>query len=813
MPGTTDRDLGRHAGLIDAYDPAFRDEARRLIATIGIPPDLAYLVDGLRRTRKLLSRNRAAFDELLSLGQSQWAGVGDLLDAIERMQSFVAQWPACVGVVAQVMESDQPLRRHPLHGHLNWCQYWGALFNEPRPDTAPAHRAAYAAISEQVLANVLALQARSRGQDVLRHYGEWAKAGQQPRPLGGPAESRVSQAAVQVRRLSEAAYAPVATLLGGEFETLGDRVAMAARRLAQDGPDMEARMQGLEVKPVLDAFRRLHEEVWGNARHREATRRRAWDRGHTGLPFGQIRLPGDRVLLATDELDDGSRLTRFYGLDMAAAHDRAEGAPLADEANLLAVSLEAGEVEGGLPPGYGLIKARHLTRAAVRSQTIPSSAVAALNPWHLKRLAAGLRELRKEGADFLWILLAMLATGRDPREVDFALDPAEVAEGQCGTREKLLFVPASACWRITVPPPAFAADRRATSDEKPTQPFLELPDHLGFAAALGAGGTRDALNNVARTQAAWERAEAWLRQLLWEPDARLLQVRAVLSRRLYELTGGDLATVLFVTGRSTAHARSVVHYSARDCSEILRLYRDALTPFFDTGKMARPRGRADARSAAQSRTHVGARRVPRTEAVARLVAGLRSAVATAAGPDRVNASTAYTQLGFHLGLAARPVGRRDLAVGRGDIGLVILSEKGSRYDQRVVALPPAIARQLELHAKLLARHGLRPTSDTGTFLYVASDGAVPEAFTPARLADVMRRHQFSLEPYALRRYARTRLLEMGVESEDIDAFMGHWGAFLSPHDPLSMYPVRRLRALAHGPVSELLAEVGYTPVQ
>ena len=67
--------------------------------------------------------------------------------------------------------------------------------------------------------------------------------------------------------------------------------------------------------------------------------------------------------------------------------------------------------------------------------------------------------------------------------------------------------------------------------------------------------------------------------------------------------------------------------------------------------------------------------------------------------------------------------------------------------------------------------------------------------------------------YALRRFVRTELeASAGVESEDVDAYMGHWLFGASPFDPLSTYPLRRLYEFAHGPLAELLTRVGFVPL-
>ena len=805
------RDLSRYATLIDSCDPAWREGVADVIATLSVPPDLAYLFDGLRRTRDLLECNRAAFDQLLDAGRSVWRGTDDLLSTIAVIDERVSTWCLPPDDPAMMrMERTSTESGHPLRGKcLQWCPYWANLFTEPERTAAATRQQAYRAISEQVALNLLVLLARRQSKDVLGAYATWASTGLQPEPMRGSDASRILQASVQVRRLSEAAYAPVVDLMAGEFASLGERVE-AATRLCAGGVDRGLQPAVSEVNRFLDAFRLLHEAVVeplspqpGTTRHQPHTTHRVQ------LPYGQVRLAHERVLVTEDELDDGSELRQLYAVDPGAK----DVEPDLDGATPFAFAIVEPTWDGAYDASatrYVRLETVRLTRAAVRSQSVPSCGPARLNDWQVARLAEALRnpDGHRLSPQVKAVVLAMLATGRDPfaSRIPLVAPGAPSPEPRGLHGEGICYLQGRGVWRVGVPAPAFAKHERVAMQEAPTTACLDLPDLLNFdeavrdpagaraLAAAAAESTRDRLRGE---------TEAWLREVLWDPDARVQQVRALLQRRLLEVSGGDLALALYVTQRPVAHARSVIHYTALSARTIRQRYLDALAPFrVDT---ALPACEPDA--------YVGARRVPTAAAVASLVAAMARRVHAAHGVDRVNATAAYAMLGFHLGTAARPLSLRLVQRDGGDGEWLVLPEKGTPYDRRVVFLPAAVRTQLDLYARSLHAHGVRPCESTGLFVRLSRDDRILRPFTAADLGAAMGECGFGLEPYGLRRFVRSDLQDRGVDREDLDALMGHWGALLSPHDPMSMYPPRRLRALAEGAVSDLLADMGYVPLQ
>jgi hypothetical protein len=440
---------------------------------------------------------------------------------------------------------------------------------------------------------------------------------------------------------------------------------------------------------------------------------------------------------------------------------------------------------------------------------MPSCSAARLVDWAVKRLREALFDPGEHGLSrpMQTVLLAMLATGRDPFESEIRIVGADEPLPDAGDPrgDGVWYLQRLRTWRIQVPPPAFSDHDPVVGQETRTSAYLDLPDVLGFSAVIAQPTARSGLARASSVEgpAFQKELDEWLRRYLWNTSANVRQIRSWLARRLLEVSAGDLALALHITQRSTAHARSVSHYTVQRTGVVLQRYRDALRPL--TGDLDVPPGQPDA--------HIGARRVPTLATIVGLVTAMGARVRSAEGIERANALTAYTMLGFHLAGAARPVALRRIQEADLAGHVMVLPEKGTRYDRRVLFIPTVLRHQLELYAGSLRGLGVTQSEATGIFVLLAQHELDPQPFTAAELGRRMAECDFELEPYALRRFARSYLQDHGIDFEDLDAFMGHWGACLSPHDPLSMYAPRRLQEVAEGPVSQLLANVGYVALK
>jgi hypothetical protein len=812
--------LIRYQRLLLAAGDADRQSFAALIIHLGVPPDLSYLLDGLRRTSEILEAQVQNFDQLLGLVKGYWSDTAAVLVAVERLKAFVEDWaPSRMDAVRLPMARKSGGQRHPLHGYcMLMCPLWANLFCEPPPESAPQLHSAYADIHRQVTLYIIALQVRERDESFLSQYEHWAKEQKQPNQGEGTAPSRISSASLALRRLSDPAYAFVLDALSAPADTLRARIDEASYRLfpAHEAQAREAPAGDDDRDPavlrILDALRLLEEELFERSSRTPGAKGGARGTRRIHLPSGYVRLAGQHLLATSDEVDEGVGVTHFFYVPQplsksdgkAPAMADPEDGPLGDTADRLGITLVT------LPSGDSSGKNRRLVseRAAGqmrRLMSAPTHDSSSLSDWQVGRIAEVLaRQNSGLGAGPQLLMRTLLATGRDPRTTKFAVRESmdALADLPAGSepRNRAYFAREQKEWWVEVPPPAFEHSERGQVERDPSY-WLVLPDLLGVYRGLDDREACRVLTNPGCQAEAFAAIDKWLDQCLWDASVRHRHVRSWLFRRLLEVCGGNPTVAVYLTGQSLAHARTTEHYTALEQSFVCSKYRAALSPLVGKGGANDENGPPG--------IHIGARRVPTIEAVRNLVAGMLDAISSHHGAEQLDALTAYTMLGFHLGVAGRPKETRFLDFLDRDAGLVVLEEKGTRYDRRVVALPPVIRKQMSAYETVVDSCGAQPNRATGIFVKRSAAGFPTAPFTPANFRELASRYGYDLEMYSLRRFVRTELTARGADGEDIDALMGHWYAGMSPHDPLSLYPVQRLVQFARTDVQRLLDDVGY----
>jgi hypothetical protein len=347
-----------------------------------------------------------------------------------------------------------------------------------------------------------------------------------------------------------------------------------------------------------------------------------------------------------------------------------------------------------------------------------------------------------------------------------------------------------------------------------------LNDQTGFHALLKHFGLDHDGQPARRLSGVRRKAiPQWLRQTLPDADASLSLCAQFLFYRLLSISRGDLGIARLITGTVHSHGGSIAHYAHYEAPRLWHAYWQAWStdprPYVANAGDRDP----DSSNATTVRGY-GAKRVPTTEAVRRLVTFLQEQIRSARrGAERSNFYTAYTLAGLVLGLGMRPVTEprlMDFGEGVADLLVVTYLDKArTDYHRRINAVPRSLATHLDRYARFLRtqdrwRNPQNPLPPV--FRYIDPLTGTQERFKPSdfeRLAGQI----FGLELYALRRFARTRLIEdPEVHAEDLDGYMGHWFHRVSPHDPLSTYPMMRLHEFARGPVSRMLQGVGFKPL-
>jgi len=814
------RQLGRYRTLLHlAVDPEQREQLSALISLVGIPPDLCYWFDGLRRTKYILRADQVEFDQLLGMVGSakttadwlDWIELGDRLSPslIEPQDDPMSL------TMGRVKTGDN----HPLnHYCLSICPHWSALFYEMDPGATSKQQQAYKALQAKVSRYILAAQALTRDATFVDRYAGWRGiCAEVTRLKGDQPVGRIQAASRSLRRLAHTSFGRHIELFDSGEKTLVDLCDAVDEQLAeQEAPTTTAEKDThQELRIILGDLRRLGELVCGTAKAR--TKGPLGPRGVTrhDWPDGYIRITGDRLALGVEELDDGVKFSRVYEYSRlgkpSRSHWNEPGPPAFDPADQIGISIL--EYVGDTPDREGPRRLQSERQAALlaRLSTVHTLGRTDLSLWQIDRIFSKLGETEPELRGYL---IASLATGRDLAERGLPIltktpkKPPEIA----------FLLEAQPSWLIRIDPPAFA-DAELADAERPTSRLIQLPDLRGFAACLkrppessfaAAGGEAESerfaacLKRPLQRSVTWgpeirPKALDWLRRTLWDPSPSLRVLHGFLLRRLLDEANGDLGLIHLLIGTTLSHSNSAAHYTARSVSTVVEHYRRALGPLQE-GNPA---------SSNSTPLAIGARRVPTFDSIFNLVKALASQVDASSGAAYRNALTAYTLVAFNVGTAGRAFETRRLQDVIRAYGLVVLAEKGAPYNQRVVPLAPALDAQLVAYLNVLAGWGYPSDGPHGLFCWW--DGGTQPAgpFTPERFSTLAKEWCFDLDLYALRRFARSELLERGASPEDIDALMGHWLHLLSPHDRLSTYPPRRLRALADGVIETLLQDLGF----
>jgi hypothetical protein len=812
-----------------AADEAQRRQLSELIVWIGIPPDLCYWRDGLRRIRLILEDDEKEFDRLLKAVGSP-----------DTTQTWRARIVLGVRTAKPMIESrEDPMRfkmgrqaaneRHPLaHFCLGMCPLWVALFYAQDPSATPEQQGAYKALQAKVLRYILAAHVLTRDvPQFLALYAEWRGITAKVSDLKADHPvSRIQAASRSLRRLAHVDFAPYIEGFVGKHKTLIEVCDAVGEQLDNTAtPAPEVKDVSAELRVMLGDLRRLGALVLGTADLRSGGPSAARGETRRERPDGYIRVTRSRLALSVEELDGESRFIRvFENAERRKLSDSdwdEPGPPPIDSADQSGITiLESSDAWEG---PRRLQSERQLAQIARRS-TAPTFDSASLTHWQVKTLLSKLPGVDPALRSYL---IASIAIGRDLADLGVPIrskipkKPPEIA----------FLAGGQPAWIVRIDPPAYA-DKNVAKAERPTTRVVELPDLLGFAACLA----QPRPTNVTWGSDIRSRALAWLRYALWDPSLRLGALHGFLARRLLEVTGGELGLHQLLIGSSWLHSGSSAHYTARSLEVAVDLYRRALYVPKDGMPATLPNTSASPReapedamsptppdeqvagvpaghdpgvgSASDPSVAIGARRVPTLDSVRELLEALAGEVARTTGAARRNALTAYTLVAFNIGAAGRAFETRRLQDVIRPYGLVALAEKGSAYNERLVPLAPTLVALLDAYLNALAGWGYPSDGPYGLFCWWHGRIQPEGPFTPERFRAFAGALGFDLELYALRRFARTELIERGAPPEDVDALLGHWLHLLSPHDRLSMYPMRRLRALADDLIESLLRDLG-----
>jgi len=816
------RDLTRMEKLLARLDEPHRRDVGQLFHQLTVPPDLCHLRDGLRRTCAILQRHGDELDRLLgnmkgsALRSAQMQTTARFLLYDDELWNVRRDSP----LLAEMSGTEDP-EDHPLYKFcFSVCPYWVILFYGTRniQNVAPSTlEQGFDELVAEVAVHMIAVNAQKNASWYLNYCQKWATARKRPRSYLTQGSSR-NRVQVAARVLARLARNDRSDLLRDLLESGGPNLRLAARLRnvrsigRRKGTTPQAEKERIQV---VDDLEKLVATSASRSGHNVRAGHGGGGGGERG-PNGYLRLPSS-PLLRDNQLSFGD-LTLTIDVLPAVKSPPVEGLtpedqdPEGDLSISTAFPMVSMPTGGRSPAASGRLLATQASSLLRKLLGAPNTNFRNLSSPQVKRLSVALAH--PEANALPWHLeacvKAMLATGRDLRNATVWLQPDLQHARRAGGEGDVHFAFNEEVWLFHLPPPAFAASD-AVPWEREHRNEITLPDHLGMAATLKRSFPRlEVPHRLALPPGHEREVKQWLHTITADSRPGIRSLSTFLFARLLQGSGGDLGIATLLTGQSLAHARTTSHYSSYSIFEVLRAYGNALSPI-----------KCATRTSDAEPGYVGARRIPTVDAIMGLLRALCTLIASPTAPShlRANAYTAYTMAGFHLATAARPAVERVVHDGSDELGFVLLTEKArTPYDYRPVALPAMLHKQLDGYLAFLRRCKPDWQPSEGLFFQYDSSGRPCGAFTPQHFRDLATELGYDMELYALRRFNRTKLVTQERASdedfgaEDIDALLGHWYERVSPHDPLSTYPPRRLRQLANKPVTRMLEYIGYEMV-
>lgn len=832
-----------------------------LYAQIGVPADLRYLRDGLIQTRRGVRAYTQELDNFLRAVPGSRLDPEAMASLIDRVLEFIGEqgWEPDD---LRLAEMKRPTENdpHPLEGYcLGVLHHWANLFYTLEPSAGASRLAMasghqpYEELMDEFSSYVIAAYSHIEASSYIQYCKTWWRQGIQPETSPIPdriLRSRVGSASRAMRRITRTEYTSVFEALTGIRHEYPFHVRLSNALRRSDWTDDEEK--------ILNDIARLVEYVkpgWsrpGVEGHEGSESGKASSIGTARRNFrdGYVRVAAEDVVAETIESEDGQifEIVRAGSEnvdegdlpDEDESHDKdvikpesdqqdgSEWMPAADllgEELIESLLIDEDEQEGSFRSVAGRpIRSQwaegHL-RKAHYAHAIHKSRVSAAD------IRAVLKAIKNEspGNDLrvlLVLLHIMIATGRsldEARRIVLTRSDPDVAQKP----EPLLYRLDLQCWSLLALPPAWA-DLPVVTIERPIAEWLHLPDVTGFGQYL----KRFSLDREGQlpikvlTQFKVQNLQSWLGRVRPDANLRLSACAGFLFQRVLAVSQGDLGVARLITGKPFAHGASIAHYAhytharlAARYSEAMNLERKREGPLktLEFDRFDEEKG-------------FGARRVPELAAVRKLISTLSKSLPDETMAERHNRYTCYTLAGLVLGIGLRAITDPHILNITNDDPLVTFIDKArSDYHRRVNALPAVLMTQLDyysdyLRALQLQHRQIEPDIGKHAFLYMDADSGRYEAFSPSRFEGITGSY-FGLELYSLRRFARTDLIQnlyakFGAKgkdvllAEDVDVYMGHWFDRVSPHDPLSTYPMQRLRMLADGAVSAMLRKLGYT---
>lgn len=308
------------------------------------------------------------------------------------------------------------------------------------------------------------------------------------------------------------------------------------------------------------------------------------------------------------------------------------------------------------------------------------------------------------------------------------------------------------------------------------------------------------------------------------------RVSHYLFEQIQKQEGADVASAMYITGKSAYLGTVVSHYTRQAGTRLTSIYRAVWEGIFSAHLADLPEENLP------QNPDIGSARVPSRKVVQSLVAQLRQQICTwrdfyAENKDHRNliqyhnALTRYTAIyiAYATGIRAVTHPFPDEENIDHETGFCVISDKDSddHYHTRLIWLPPGCHNQYLLyrtHSKLVASIMVNIRSDffakaQDRFFFLDENGS-PAAISPKRLYDFSDLPTpISIAENGNRHMLRTWLLFREVPPEIVNAFLGHWFLGEEPWAQHSALSPHQYRMTLSTHILKLLDALGFEPIE
>lgn len=808
----------------------------RLLAALGCPPNLSYLLDGLNRTLAIIRGREELFASMVDVDAVFGCSLATLESRVEsiitRRDILLRRMDAPDRVVTPMARATSS-EKHPLRNYcLSTCAFWCGLFYTNPSPVAPG-KARYDSLFSELAIHFLSLTATVDVEAYERFIDAWAEEGVIPAEL--PAEmarfhGRLERAGLAARRLTLPKYRAAydALLNSAEGETLDERLWSALDRPAENPWDAEnfSVLNDLALLFVLTVPGWTR--PWRVSEQELSPGTRTGGGGHhESSPDGFVRISGTSYAQQAIHLDTGETIN----IVRLITEKRGSEADEPDEWDIDDEWMTVTEEDSPIPDGGHATRvlrsrqqaahiARHHQQLTLALDVPTQAELRGVVEW-LRQLAAGHEPWPSEHPDVPLLIAISLSTGRSIEEIG---DSGFRTDDSSST-SPVTYLTTRRVWRILINGPVYASGSYSPSpNEHPVSPVIELPDFGFFDALLQRSGVLPAAQFQLRkpTLRARSAIDEALASVAGDSHLTSAMLPRVLFRLLLNAGHGDLAIASMLTGQRVAHSATTLHYSTYPDLILQQVYRAAASSIW---RRKRPAVQLDSPSPVPAASaYYGSRQCPRGDAVTRLIRhlGLPLQKHDVAEPlEYHNRYTAYVVAAQALGLGFRGVISPAVSDWIPRQGLVTFTDKArADYHRRVSYVPPVISRLLLNYADhrryMARRYAAHPDAWAGSAVFVLWDATEGE-FHPFRPTDFDAfSGVYGLPLRSLRHFMRTELVRnivsapagRGPAVELVDAWMGHWHIGLSPREAGSTFNPMLLKRLAYGPVARLLRGLG-----